>query len=29
MNDLNSLYEILIKANKQIYLNFDVNITDS
>ena len=28
-NDINSLYEVIIKANKQIFLDYDVNMSDS
>lgn len=28
-NDLISLYEIMIKANKQIFMDYDVNLTDN
>lgn len=29
INDLNSLYEVLMKANKQIFLDYNVNMSDS
>ena len=28
-DDLNSLYEVLIKANKQIFLDYNIDMTDS
>lgn len=29
IDDLNSLYEVLVKANKQIFLDYNVDMTDS
>lgn len=28
-NDLNCLYQVLTKANKQIFLDYNINMTDS
>ena len=29
MDDLNSLYEVIVKANKQVFLDYGVNMTDN